>query len=245
MIMAHMAQDRVLQAAVAAPRLSVLIISEVRLLGEGLALALDREGSLSVCGCAGDVADSLRKIVELRPDIVLLNAVLQTGIDAIRRIRAAGLPVKIVALAVAEDPTDVIAWAEAGAAGYIPSTAALDDVVPLLADIMRGEQPCSGRVAAGLLRRLRDAALQPAAPRVPDAASPTAREMQILEMIGTGLTNKEIARRLNIGLATTKSHVHNLLGKLGLQRRGQAASWMHDRQVRNASAARPGGPADN
>jgi len=58
---------------------------------------------------------------------------------------------------------------------------------------------------------------------------PTAREIQVLEMIGEGLSNKEIARRLNIGVATTKSHVHNLLGKLGLQRRSQVATWIRGR----------------
>lgn len=241
--MPHTAPLAVLSTA-ANPRPAVLIASEIRLLGEGLAMALGREGTFRICGCSGDVEDTLQQIALLQPDIVLLNAALQTGMAAIRRIRAAGAMVKIVALAVAEDPTDVIAWAEAGAAGYIPSSAGLDDVVPLLGNIMRGEQPISGRVAAGLLRRLHDAARQTASPQS-IAASPTARELQILEMIGTGLTNKEIARRLNIGLATTKSHVHNLLGKLGLQRRGQAASWMHDRQTRAASASRAPGPADH
>ncbi len=242
--MPHTAPLAVSPTAADHPRPAVLIASEIRLLGEGLAMALGREGTFRICGCAGDIEDTPRQIALLHPDIVLLNAALQTGMAAIRQIRAAGATVKIVALAVAEDPTDVIAWAEAGAAGYIPSSAGLDDVVPLLSNIMRGEQPISGRVAAGLLQRLHDAARQTASPPAM-AACPTARELQILEMIGTGLTNKEIARRLNIGLATTKSHVHNLLGKLGLQRRGQAASWMHDRQARGANASRPANPANN
>jgi two-component system, NarL family, nitrate/nitrite response regulator NarL len=212
-------------------RINVLIISEIRLFGEGLALALAREVSLSVCGF-GDLADAISKISSMRPDIVLLNAGLRAGIDVIDRVRNIAPQVRVVALAIADEPENVIAWAEAGAAGYIPSNTALCDLVPLLADIVRGEQPCSARVAAGLLQRLhvvaRSGGTSPANPSRP---APTAREVQILQMIGEGLSNKEIARRLNIGVATTKSHVHNLLGKLGLQKRGQAASWIRKHQV--------------
>ncbi len=221
-------------------RFSILIVSEVRLLGEGLALALAREELLSVCGCFGDLNEMLAKMPLLQPDIVLLNAALRTGIGAIGRVRSLAPRVKVVALAVADDPENIIAWAEAGAAGYIPSAAALSEVVPLLAGIMRGEQPCSGRVAAGLLRRLSDVARSRAGTAsAPSSPMPTAREMQILEMIGNGYSNKEIARQLNIGLATTKSHVHNLLGKLRLQRRGQAASWIREHQIRSEVSYQP------
>lgn len=208
-------------------RIGVLIASEIRLLGEGLARALARERMVYVCGYCADLADAVVKVAELQPDLVLLNAPLQTGTQVIARMRATRSQLRVVALAIAEEPEDVIGWAEAGADGYIPSTTTLRDLTPLLADIMRGEQPCSARVAASLLGRLRTVA------RVGNGAGtdalrsvPTAREVQVLEMIGDGLSNKEIARRLNIGLATTKSHVHNLLGKLGLQRRSQAASWI-------------------
>jgi DNA-binding NarL/FixJ family response regulator len=214
--------------------LHTVVISEVRLLGEGLALALERDSSLSVCGCFGLLDDALRSLPGLQPDIVLLNTGVRAARDAIARIRGVAPAVKVIALAIDENLDDVVAWAQAGAAGYIPSTAALREVAPLLADIVRGEQPCAARVAAGLLRRVGDMAPSTGFAAATDLpAMPTAREMQILEMISSGLSNKEIARRLNIGLATTKSHVHNLLGKLGLQRRGQAASWIRAQQVRS------------
>jgi len=220
--------------------LHVIVISEVRLLGEGLALALEREASLSVCGCFGALDDALRTLPPLQPDIVLLNTGVRAATDAIARIRDVAPGVKVIALAIDENLEDVVAWAQAGAAGYIPSTAALREVAPLLADIVRGEQPCAARVAAGLLRRVGDMAPSNGLAAAADAqAMPTAREMQILEMISGGLSNKEIARRLNIGLATTKSHVHNVLGKLGLQRRGQAASWIRAQQDRSNFGNRP------
>jgi two-component system nitrate/nitrite response regulator NarL len=98
---------------------------------------------------------------------------------------------------------------------------------------MRDEQPCSARVAAGLLRRLRRMANSN---REGDDARSlptlTVRETQVIELICAGLSNKDIARRLNIGLATTKAHVHNLLGKLNMQRRTQAALWIREHQGR-------------
>jgi DNA-binding NarL/FixJ family response regulator len=213
-------------------RISVLIASEVRLLGEGLARALARERLISVCGYCADLEDAVAKLAQLKPDVVLLNATLLTGSQTIARMRATMPAVRVIALAIMEEPDNVIGWAEAGAAGYVPGTAALRDLPPLLADIMRGEQPCSARVAAGLLDRVRSAGrMGNGYTEHGSRPVPTAREMQILEMIADGLSNKEIARHLNIGLATTKSHVHNLLGKLGLQRRGQAASWIRGRSA--------------
>jgi DNA-binding NarL/FixJ family response regulator len=220
--------------------LHIIVISEVRLLGEGLALALEREASLSVCGCFGALDDALRSLAPLQPDIVLLNTDLRAATDAITRLRAVAPGAKVIALAINENLEDVVAWAQAGAAGYIPSTAALREVAPLLADIVRGEQPCAARVAAGLLQRVGDMGPSKGfAAATASPAAPTAREMQVLEMISSGLSNKEIARGLNIGLATTKSHVHNLLGKLGLQRRGQVASWISAQQARSDLGNRP------
>src|SRR5258705_11244108 len=195
--------------------LHIIVVSEVRLLGEGLALALEREASLSVCGCFGALDDAVRSLAPLQPDIVLLNTGLRAATDAIALLRAVAPGVKVIALAIDENLEDVVAWAQAGAAGYIPSTAALRDVAPLLADIVRAEQPCAARVAAGPPRRVGDMGpSKGSAAATASQAMPTAREMQVLEMISSGGRNKEIARRLNLGLATAKAHVPNLLGKL-------------------------------
>ena len=129
-----------------------------------------------------------------------------------------------------ETKEDVIAWAEAGVIGYVPNTAASADLVRLIMDIHGGEQLCSGRVAAELLHRIAVSdslgiarnALSPALPL-------TRREREAAELIATGLSDKEIARRLNISLATAKLHVHNLLGKLNVQRRGQVVVRLHER----------------
>jgi len=215
--------------------LRVLILSDTRFLAEGLAQALERDDKVSTCWFCTDFLDGLAKIADVRPEIVLLDAALQWGPDAVGCILGVEQRLKVVVFAVTETPYDVIAWAKAGVAGYIPRTAALTDVASLLARIMQDEQMCSARVAASLLRHLSQAANAGGERNgAPATLALTAREIQVVELLAAGLSNKDIARRLNIGVATTKSHVHNLLAKLGVQRRGQVALCMRDRYAISA-----------
>jgi len=205
-----------------ARRLRIAVVSEVRFLREGFAEIFERDPSVSVVGLYADLGDAVALSPALQPDVVLLDAAFPEGAVAVARTRDVAPDLRIVAFAVRETEEDIIAWAQAGVIGYVPSTAALADLARLVIGIHDGEQLCSGRVAAALLRRI---AVTPRLGNGHNAASPapalTARERQTAELIGTGLSDKEIARRLNISLATTKSHVHNLLGKLNVQRRGE------------------------
>src|SRR5262249_12376440 len=137
---------------------------------------------------------------------------------------------RIIAAAVRETEDDIVAWAEAGVIGYIPNSTPLSDFVRLITEIHAGEQICSGRVAAGLLRRVALGGAGSAAAR--PMAALTQRERQTAELIAHGLSDKEIARRMNISLATTKSHVHNLLGKLNVRRRNEVGGYLRERDRR-------------
>jgi DNA-binding NarL/FixJ family response regulator len=212
-----------------ARRLRIVIVSEVRFRREILAEFLERDPSVAVVRLCADLAEVVALSPALQADVVLVDATLRGGAAAARRIRQVKPDVRIIAYAVRETKEDVIAWAEAGVIGYVPDTAAWADLVRLIVDIHGGEQPCSGRVAAGLLRRI---AVTESLEISRNAASPalalTRREREAAELIATGLSDKEIARRLNISLATAKVHVHNLLGKLNVQRRGQVVVRLHE-----------------
>jgi DNA-binding NarL/FixJ family response regulator len=203
-------------------RLRIVIVSEVRFLREGLAEFLQRDPSISVVGLCADLAEVAALSPLPQADLVLVDAALRDGIAAARRTRQVKPDVRIIAYAVRETKEDVIAWAQAGVIGYVPDTAPLAELARLIMDIHGGEQPCSGRVAAELLHRI---AVTESPGIAGNALSPapalTRREREAAELIATGLSDKEIARRLNISLATAKLHVHNLLGKLNVQRRGQ------------------------
>jgi two-component system, NarL family, nitrate/nitrite response regulator NarL len=157
----------------------------------------------------------------------LLDARMPEGAAAVRRALDVAPGMRIIVSAVSETEDDIVAWAEAGVIGYIPRTTPLDDFLRLIMDIHSGEQVCSGRVAAGLLRRIAHGA-SAGTRRDGFLATPalTRRERQAAELIKSGLSDKEIARRLNISLATTKSHVHNLLGKLNARRRSEVADHL-------------------
>ena len=203
--------------------LRIVIVSEVRFLRDSLAEFLERDPSVSVVRLCADLAEVVASSPPLQADVVLVDAALRDGAAAARRTRQVKPDLRIIAYAVRETKEDVIAWAEAGVIGYVPNTAALADLMRLIVDIHGGEQPCSGRVAAELLRRI---AIGRNAPS-PTLAL-TRREREAAELIATGLSDKEIARQLNISLATAKAHVHNLLGKLNVQRRGQVVVRLNE-----------------
>jgi two-component system nitrate/nitrite response regulator NarL len=207
--------------------LRLLIVSDVRLFSEGLAEALSRHSLLTVVGHCLDAREALVKLTKLPLDIVLLDASMPGGLALVGLVRDLAPKVLVVVLALKETTETVIAWAEAGASGYIPKTSGLADIVSLLLGIVQGEQVCLPTVAAGLIRHLHELPItgRTASDRAPLPAL-TARETQIVELICAGLSNKDIARRLKIGVSTTKSHVHNLLGKLDVQQRSQAAIRM-------------------
>jgi DNA-binding NarL/FixJ family response regulator len=207
---------------------TMMILSDVRFFREGLAEVLRREGKFATVGHAANVDEALAAASDATPQIILIDAALPDGLTAVPLLRNLAPQPQIVALALAETEPAVIAWAEAGVSGYVPRSAALSELVSLLEGIMRGEQACAGNIAAGLLRWISQSPRRAAGPA--SAAEPnslTVREEQVVRLIGAGLSNKEIARQLKIGLGTTKSHVHNVLGKLELRRRSQVARWIH------------------
>jgi two-component system nitrate/nitrite response regulator NarL len=203
------------------------ILSEVQFLYESLSQALASGPGFRVIGHCSTVAAILDATKSSRPDLILMDASFSGGVAAVRQILAATMQVRVVVLAVTETEETVLSWIRAGVSGYIPNTTRLVDLTRLLAGICRGEQPCSAKIAGSLLRQIgNDGPLGRAFP----TPTLTERERQVLRLIGAGLGNKEIARELDISLATVKSHVHNVLGKLHVNHRGQASAWIHGAQ---------------
>jgi two-component system, NarL family, nitrate/nitrite response regulator NarL len=209
--------------------LRILLVWGARFMGESLAEILEREPQVSVVGICTDLSEAVALSPALEADVVLLDARMPEGVAAVRHALDIAPGLRIVASAVRETEDDIVAWAEAGVIGYIPGTTSLSDLARLILDIHGGEQTCSGRVAAGLMRRIARTGGQSGGRETPfRSAALTRRERQAAELIRSGLSDKEIARQLNISLATTKSHVHNLLGKLNVRRRSQVADHLRE-----------------
>jgi two-component system, NarL family, nitrate/nitrite response regulator NarL len=202
----------------------VLVVAGIRLYREGLEAIIAREGRMSVAGTAADVAAACTVVTKLWPDVVLLDAAPEPPPQAVRALVATAPDVKILVLGLPEADLDheVLECIQAGAAGYVTREASLADLVEAVVSAARGEMLCSRSVAGAIARSLARFAAETELP--PADAVLTARERQIAGLIADGLSNKEIAGRLHIELPTVKNHVHRILGKLQVQRRGQAAA---------------------
>jgi two-component system, NarL family, nitrate/nitrite response regulator NarL len=206
--------------------LKAVIVSETRILSESLVKAFVGDARISILGYCSTTSEALDSIIDSTADVVLFDAAFPNGAPVVANIRAATPWVRVVVLALNETEDNVVIWTKAGAIGYVANNTPLSELNDQVADIVQGKQACSAHVAGALLRRIAIAGL--AATGSPSSPTLTHREREILRLVGAGLSNKDIARRLNISLATTKAHVHNLLGKLNVRRRGEATAWVHD-----------------
>jgi two-component system, NarL family, nitrate/nitrite response regulator NarL len=211
-----MAMGKSLGVSVAPRSRDILVVSQLRFLSEMLVELFGRTSPMRVCGTAATLDEALGSVQANAPAIVLLDTAFPGGAQTAERIIVAAPHAFLIALGLCEKDIDVIAWAEAGIAGYVPNTASVDDLISCIEGITYGEQVCSAKAAACLLRYVARARHAP--PGVL-SGSLTHREREVLQLLGAGLSNKDIARRLAISVGTTKSHVHNLLGKLNLSRR--------------------------
>jgi two-component system nitrate/nitrite response regulator NarL len=199
-------------------------VAATRLFRDGLADALSDVPDVDVVATARSAGEALARISEYAPAIALVDTGGVEGTATVHALVRGARDVDVIALAVPEHEDEIVALAEAGAGGYVTRDASLEDLVAVVRCVTRGETLCSPRIAATLFRRV--AALA-ADRRVGDERTLrrlTRRERQIVDLIADGLSNKEIAHRLQIEFATVKNHVHNILEKLQVTRRADAVA---------------------
>jgi two-component system nitrate/nitrite response regulator NarL len=202
-------------------RVGVLIVTDVRLYRDELAGILRRHQTIRVLGTACDVDEALGWARSHSPEVIIVDMVMRNGTPTVRAL-AEGIPqAGVLALAVPESENEVISCVEAGAAGCVPREAPLEEVISAVESIARGEAPCSPRMTVALFKRVRDLAAGRSGAL---DARLTRREREILDLVGQGLSNKQIAATLTIQPATVKNHVHRILEKLKVTRRGEAAA---------------------
>lgn len=206
--------------------IQAVIVSQVCLLRECIGKSLDQDASIRVVGDCATLDHALASMENLGPDMILLDAAFSGGANAAAQLSEAGGTTQIVAVGLEESEENILDWAEAGIAGYVADTASMGELPQLLKQIRWGGQSCSSRVVGALLRRVGRMGKRGELPGGAPLAELTPREKTIHRCIGVGLTNKDIARQLNISIGTTKSHVHNILGKLNLTNRAQVAARM-------------------
>jgi DNA-binding NarL/FixJ family response regulator len=213
------------ETAAASPkgaRMRILIVSPVRLLRDGLATILEARERVHSVGRAANAETALAVLAKFNPTLILLDVASDDGLLTARRLMAATAGIHMLGFAAREYDHDVLAYAEAGMAGFVPRDASIDDVFEAIDRAMNGELLCSPSAAGTMYRRIASMAGIRGSDR--DIPQLTGREHEIVHYIDVGLSNKEIARELRIGVSTVKNHVHNILEKLRVNRRGEAAA---------------------
>jgi two-component system, NarL family, response regulator LiaR len=207
-------------------RIRVLVVDDHGLFRAGLASALAVHEDIEVVAQASGGKLAVRLADELRPSVVLMDLRMPglDGPEATRAILERDPSVRVVALTVMAEDSDVAAAVVAGACGYLLKDSPIDDVVGAVRAAARGAAWLSPRVAAGLLERLRREHAEPGPVLEPEQElSP--RELEVLQLLARGLDNSEIAAALCISPRTAKNHVSNILAKLDLPNRIQAATY--------------------
>jgi DNA-binding NarL/FixJ family response regulator len=207
-------------------RIRVLLVDDHAVVRRGLLAFLDSEPDFEVVGDAGGGAEALDLLARLdsegrRPDVVVMDLQMLPldGIEATRQIRARYDDVEVVALTSFGEEERVHAALEAGASGYLLKDSDADEVAAAVRAARRGELQLDPAVARRLTQSLRTD------PRDALKAELTDRELEVLRLLGAGKANKEIAAELSISERTARTHVSNILGKLELSSRTQAALW--------------------
>ncbi len=202
-------------------KIRVLIVDDHAVVRQGLRAYLELQADIEVCGEAGSAEHATLLAARLTPDVALVDLVMPggDGISATRGIRSVSPRTQVIILTSSTDEASVRPAFEAGATSYQLKEMAGTELLETIRRAARGESMVNPRIAAGLVRNLRADS-----PRDPLTAL-SARERDVLLLIAEGLSNMAIAERLGIGEATVKTHVGNLLSKLELTDRTQAAVW--------------------
>jgi two-component system nitrate/nitrite response regulator NarL len=202
---------------------TVLVIDNHPLFRRGVRQLLALDPRLQLAGEASSGEEGIPLALSLDPDLVLLDLNMKgmNGIETLKQLREAGCGARIVMLTVSDSADDVVAAIRAGADGYLLKDMEPEDLLASIREALFGRMAISDSLAGVLARALRGEAQSV----VHDAGQLTDRERDILACVATGMSNKLIARELNITEGTVKVHVKNLLKKLNFRSRVEAAVW--------------------
>jgi two-component system response regulator DevR len=201
-------------------KLKVFLLDDHEVVRGGLRALLEREGDIEVIGESGSAQEAARRIPALRPDVAILDQRLPdgNGIDVCREVRSHDPSVRVLILTSFDDEEALFGAIMAGAAGYVLKQVRGPALLDAVRRVAEGQSLLDPAVTARVLERLREGPKEDAA-----LASLTGQERKVLELVSEGLTNRQIGERLFLSEKTVKNYVSNMLAKLGLERRTQAA----------------------
>lgn len=199
-------------------RIRVMVVDDHAIVRQGISDVLAADADIEIVALAKSGEEAVGVVADLRPDVVLMDLSMpgMDGVEATRQTMAAAPGVRVVMLTSFAEPQHVNAALDAGAVGYLLKDAEGEEIVRAVKAANRGEAPFSPRAAGALLsRRSERRSIEDLTPR----------EREVLALVGEGLANKQISRRLGIKEKTVKAHLSNVFQRIGVSDRTSAALW--------------------
>jgi len=211
-------------------KIRILFIEDNRILRDGITAMINGHRDVTIAAVSDGREDTLSKARAVKPHVMLIDLGLdsQNSLDIVESMKNEFPSVKIVGMGLAPTQSDIRDFVQAGVDGFILKNATLEDVLKTIRAIAVGEIVLPPQMTGSLFIQVVEDALLKGKRNLRVATRMTHREKEIIALIADGMSNKEIAHRLNIATFTVKSHVHNILEKLALHSRLQIANHAHD-----------------
>jgi DNA-binding NarL/FixJ family response regulator len=209
----------------------ILLVEDNRILREGIASMVNGVPDMRVVSSSAGHDDTVEQVRKLKPHVVLLDLGLrsQNGMHVVKTLSRKFPGVKVIGMGLISSQLDVVESVEAGASGFILKDATVKDFLSTVRSVAGGTKVLPPPLAESLFSHVVEHALKNGKEHLANAVRMTKREREIISLIAEGLSNKEIAQRINVATYTVKSHVHNILEKLALHSRLQIAVFTrHD-----------------
>lgn len=215
-------------------KIRLLIIEDNRILRESIASMFKKRPDMHVVGNISSNENITRRIDELKPDILLIDIILvnQNYLQIVKLIREKFQKIEIIVIGLVPGQSNISEYIEAGVAGFILEEADTARFIKTILKVNRGLKVLPPLLTGSLFSQLVQNTISGSTSSVIDkSVRMTKRELEVVELIAEGFTNKEIAQKLNISTYTVKSHVHNILAKLSLITRVQIAKYAHHSEL--------------
>jgi two-component system nitrate/nitrite response regulator NarL len=207
----------------------ILIIEDNRLLRDGITTMLNEQPDMRVAATIGSGNNILLKTSQIKPHVILMDIGMKDikDVSIVELIRKKMPEIKIIGMGFIPTQADIVEFVEAGASGFILKNATVKEFIATIRSVAQGVKVLPPSLAGSLFSHVIEIAIKKKV-KITNVVGMTKREREIIVLIADGLSNKEIARQLNIATHTVKSHVHNIMEKLALHTRLQIAKYTRD-----------------
>jgi len=210
-------------------KIRVLLIEDNRLLRDGILAILKPQKDIVIIAASGDGKDTLVKIKELKPNIILLDLGLrsQNSLRVVEIVKKDFPEAKIIVMDLAPVQADILQYVKAGANGFILKDASLNDFLITIRTVSEGATVLPPLLIDSLFSQIVDYSVREGKLKLNEAVKMTKREREVIALLGEGMSNKEIGQKMHVSTYTVKSHIHNIMEKLALHTRLEIANYSY------------------